>query len=78
MGLHASKLEEAVAVDRETLRIPISGVLSSGQTHKSHVLIPQTFTYLLMKLCAFRDRMDDSDKVSVSITPSTSTDSWDC
>ena len=51
-----------MAVDRETLRIPISGVLSSGQTHQSHVLIPQTFTYLLMKLCAFRDRMDDSDK----------------
>jgi hypothetical protein len=62
VGLHASKLEEAVAVDRETLRIPISGVLSSGQTHQSHVLIPQTFTYLLMKLCAFRDRMDDNDK----------------
>ena len=62
VGLHASKLEEAVAVDREALLIPISGVLSSGQTHQSHVLIPQTFTYLLMKLCAFRDRMDDSDK----------------
>ena len=62
VGLHASRLEEAVAVDLETLRIPISGVLSSGQTHKSHVLIPQTFSYLLMKLCAFRDRMDDKDK----------------
>ncbi len=61
VGLHARQLEEALAVERETLRIPISGVLSSGETYRSHVLIPQTFTYLLMKLCAFRDRMDDDD-----------------
>ena len=30
VGLHASKLEEAVAVDRETLRIPISGAALLG------------------------------------------------
>ena len=60
--LHASKLEESLAVDRHAIPIPIQGRLSSGEPHKTEVLIPQAFTYLLMKLCAYRDRMDDADK----------------
>lgn len=62
VDLHASKLEEALAVDRCPISIPIQGQLSSGELHQTEVLIPQAFTYLIMKLCAFRDRMDDSDK----------------
>lgn len=61
--LHASKLEEALAVDRHAISIPIQGLLSSGQPHRVEVLIPQAFTYLLMKLCAYRDRMDDGDGI---------------
>ncbi|REJ86751.1 MAG: hypothetical protein DWQ34_16800 [Planctomycetota bacterium] len=60
--LHASKLEEAVGVERDTLRIPISGELSTGEPRQTEVLIPQAFTYVLTKLCAFRDRMDDDNK----------------
>lgn len=60
--LHASKLEEAVAVDRDPLRLPIAGTLSTGHEHRAEVLIPQAFTYVLTKLCAFRDRKDDADK----------------
>lgn len=60
--LHASKLEEALAVDRHAIPIPIRGQLSSGAPHQTEILIPQAFTYLLMKLCAYRDRMDDADK----------------
>lgn len=62
VNLHASKLEEALAVDRHPISIPIQGQLSSGELYQTEVLIPQAFTYLLMKLCAFRDRMDDADK----------------
>ncbi len=62
VNLHASKLEEAVAVERHGILIPIQGQLSSGEPHQTGVLIPQAFTYLLMKLCAYRDRMDDADK----------------
>lgn len=62
VGLHASKLEEAIAVERHSISIPIQGQLSSGQAHQTEVLIPQAFTYLLMKLCAYRDRMDDANK----------------
>lgn len=60
--LHASKLEEAVAVEREALRIPIAGQLSSGGLHETEILVPQAFSYLLMKLHAFRDRMNDPKK----------------
>jgi hypothetical protein len=62
VNLHASKLEEALAVERHGILIPIQGLLSSGEPHQTEVLIPQAFTYLLMKLCAYRDRMDDADK----------------
>lgn len=62
VGLHASKLEEALAVDRHAILIPIEGVLSTGVEHRTEVLIPQTFTYLVMKLCAFSDRMNDENK----------------
>jgi hypothetical protein len=64
VGLHASKLEEAIAVERYGISIPIQGSLSSGQSYETVILIPQAFTYLLMKLCAYRDRMNDADKGS--------------
>lgn len=60
--LHASKLEEAVAVDRYPIAVPIQGQLSSGAAHSTEVLVPQAFTYLLMKLGAYRDRKNDEDK----------------
>lgn len=62
VNLHARKLEEAVAVELHPVTIPVSGILSSGEPHKTSILTPQTFTYLLMKLLAFRDRVDDGDK----------------
>jgi hypothetical protein len=62
VNLHASKLAEALAADRHALAIPLQGKLSSGTDHSTNVLIPQAFTYLLMKLGAYRDRKDDDDK----------------
>lgn len=64
VNLHASKLEEALAVDRDAIRIPIEGRLSSGVEHCTEVLVPQGFSYLLMKLFAFHDRFEDSDRSS--------------
>jgi len=62
VGLHASKLEEALCVDQQPVRIPLHGTLSSGKAYQTEILIPQAFTYLLMKLCAYRDRVNDADK----------------
>lgn len=62
VGLHASKLEEALAVDRDAMMIPLKGHLSTSHPHTAEVLIPQAFSYLLMKLLAFRDRLKDENK----------------
>ena len=62
VNLHASKLEEALAVDRHAIPMPIQGELSTGVSHETEVLITQAFTYLLMKLGAYRDRVNDDDK----------------
>ena len=54
-GLHAHPLDDAVAVEEHTFPVPLgdAGVLVS---------VPQPFTYLLMKLLAFRDRCYDPRK----------------
>lgn len=62
VNLHASKLEEALGVDRHAIPIPIQGELSSGKPHQTEVLIPQAFSYLLMKLCAFDDCKNQEKK----------------
>lgn len=61
-GLHAHPLEEAVAYEEDTIRVPVTGMRSNGEPYETEALIPQGFTYLLMKLFAFRDRKDDPDK----------------
>ena len=40
----------------------ISGNRSNGKPAEAQIHVPQPFTYLLMKLFAFRDRKDDQDK----------------
>ena len=62
MGLHARYTEEAIAVEQETIGIPVEGKLSSGDSYATSVNIPQAFTYGLLKLFAFNDRHDDAEK----------------
>lgn len=62
VNLHASKLEEAVGVEQHLLCIPLRGHRSSGDEHQCEINIPQAFSYLLMKLFAFRDRQADVNK----------------
>ncbi len=60
--LHAHTLEEAVHIDESPLTLTMSGRRSDGQPTKAQIRLPQPFTYLMMKLFAFRDRKDDADK----------------
>ena len=62
VNLHASKMNEAVAVERDPITLPLSGTLASGKAHQTTVRVPQAFSYLLMKLHAFSDRKDDTNK----------------
>lgn len=60
--LHAHPLDEAVAIEEHLTPIEISGNRSDGSPHMATVYVPQPFTYLLMKLLAFRDRVNDEGK----------------
>jgi len=62
VNLHARRVDEALDIERECTEIRLTGPLSSGEDHAATVYVPQPFTYLLMKLYAFRDRKDDEDK----------------
>jgi hypothetical protein len=60
--LHAHTLEEALHIDESSVAIIVSGVRSNGEPSQAQIHLPQPFTYLMMKLFAFRDRKDDEDK----------------
>lgn len=60
--LHAHTLEEAVHIDESPVTLTISGNRSNGEPAEAQIHVPQPFTYLMMKLFAFRDRKEDGDK----------------
>ena len=62
VNLHARRVDEALGIEESCTEIELAGHLSSGETHQGTVFVPQPFSYLLMKLFAFRDRKDDEDK----------------
>jgi hypothetical protein len=61
LELHAYLTAEALDIESSLLSIPVEGVGSDGQAGRAVVHIPQPFTFLLMKLHAFGDRIDDAD-----------------
>jgi hypothetical protein len=60
--LHAHPVPEAISIENEALPILTEGVLSTGNEYAGEVFIPQGFSYLLMKLNAFRDQRDNTEK----------------
>ena len=60
--LHAHTVEEAVHIDESPAVLTISGNRSNGEPAEVQIRVPQLFTYLMMKLFAFRDRKEDEDK----------------
>ncbi len=61
INLHAHTVEEAVHIDESPITLTISGNRSNGEAAEAQVRLPQPFTYLMMKLFAFRDRKEDED-----------------
>ncbi len=62
VGIHAHIIEEAPTLELGNLIIPVEGILDSGETLRADVSVPHPFTFAMMKLFAFRDRLDDPDK----------------
>ncbi|PKN67820.1 MAG: hypothetical protein CVU57_00995 [Deltaproteobacteria bacterium HGW-Deltaproteobacteria-15] len=62
VGIHAHPLNEATTLEEGLLPITLDGKLSSGEPWEAEVFLPHPFTFLMMKLFAFKDRLDDPDK----------------
>ncbi len=61
-GLHARATDDALGVEHEPVRIPVTGTRSNGVSHSCNILVAQTFPFALMKLGAMQDRIHDTNK----------------
>lgn len=60
--LHAYLTPEAIELGQWLDELVVEGTRTDGQPYKSKIFLPNPFTYLVMKLFAFRDRKDDPNK----------------
>lgn len=85
VGLHAHPVDEAPALEDGLLPIKFSGSLSTGSTWECEVFLPHPYSFLMMKLFAFRDRLTDESKEFsrhhaldlYSIIATTTEEEWD-
>ena len=62
VGIHAHPVDEALTLEEALMPVLMSGKLGSGEPWEAEVFLPHPYTFLMMKLFAFRDRVDDADK----------------
>jgi hypothetical protein len=62
VDIHAHPVDEALTLEEGLLPVPLKGRLRSGDPWESEISIPHPYTFLMMKLFAFKDRLDDPDK----------------
>jgi hypothetical protein len=62
VGIHAHPVDEAPTLEEGLLSESLSGKLSTGESWQAEVFLPHPYTFMMMKLFAFRDRLDDADK----------------
>jgi hypothetical protein len=62
VGIHAHPVDEALTLEDGLLPVSLDGKLGTGEPWHAEVFLPQPYTFMMMKLFAFRDRLDDADK----------------
>ena len=62
VGIHAHPVDEALTLEESLFPVELVGKLSSGRSWQAEVFLPHPYTFAMMKLFAFRDRLDDGDK----------------
>ena len=62
VGIHAHPVDEALTLEEGLLPIVLTGNLSSGDDWESEIFLPHPYTFSMMKLFAFRDRVEDPNK----------------
>jgi hypothetical protein len=85
VGLHAHPVDEAPTLENGLLALKLSGMLSAGNLWECEVFLPHPYSFLMMKLFAFRDRLTDESKEFsryhaldlYSIIATTTEEEWD-
>ncbi len=62
IGIHARPTNEAITLEKNLQQVIITGNSSNGKAISGTVFLPNTFTFLMMKLYAFRDRYEEERK----------------
>jgi hypothetical protein len=62
VGFHAHQTDEALFLEDAPIAVDLRGPRSSGEEYAATVYVPEVFPYLLMKLSAFADRKEDTNK----------------
>lgn len=62
VGIHAHPVDETPTLEDGLLPVTLEGKLNSGEPWQAEIFLPHPYTFLMMKLFAFRDRLDDADK----------------
>jgi hypothetical protein len=62
VGIHAHPMDEAPTCEEGLLALTLEGKLSSGEPWHAEIFLPHPYTFLMMKLFAFRDRFEDANK----------------
>jgi hypothetical protein len=62
VGIHAHPVNETPTLEEGLLPLTLSGKLSSDEPWQAEVFVPHPYTFLMMKLFAFRDRFADAEK----------------
>ncbi|MBU2622978.1 MAG: hypothetical protein KKD92_11740, partial [Proteobacteria bacterium] len=62
VGIHAHPVDEALTLEEDLLRVFLDEKPGTGEQMHAEVFLPQPYTFLMMKLFAFRDRFNDADK----------------
>ena len=62
VGIHAHPVDEAPTLGEGLLSVTLAGKLGSGESWQADVFLPHPYTFLMMKLFAFKGRFGDGDK----------------
>lgn len=62
LQLHAHPVPEALGLSEYLEQIPLADHLTDGKQYSAMINIPSPFTYLMMKVTAFGDQIDNADK----------------
>ncbi len=62
VGFHAFQTDEALYLEDNPVAVTLQGTRTGGEEYRATVYVPEAFPYLLMKLSAFADRLNDPNK----------------